>query len=250
MAKAVDVARRLGITFRNSVDKANAASPDEWGSFTLGTSMTTPLDLAAAYATLGAEGRYCAPTPITALTDGNGRQADRRAAQLHPGDHPRGRPSRRRRRSLPGRPAVGVRPLRRWHRLVGERHPRRPPGRRQDGHADLNATQSFVAVTPQMAAASIAANPKSPTDYVGAAVQRDVIAAVARTLATSLKGQPQEKFTAPTVQSAFGSGSQDGRGQRSQWTEPGDQTQGQNQGAGNGNGSGNGNGQKPGKNRG
>ena len=254
VAKAVDVAQRLGITFRNSVDKANAASPDEWGSFTLGTSMTTPLDLAAAYATLGAEGRYCAPTPITTLTDGNGRQLpvgqpsctqaispEVARAAADAARCPVGQQSAYGR--CDGATASSVNGILNGRPVAGK-----------TGSSDLNATESFVAVTPQMAAASIAANPKTPTDYVGAAVQRDVIAAVARTLATSLKGQPQEKFTAPTLQSAFGTGYA-GRRSGDDWQQKTDQggRDGQggqgSQGNGNGNG-GNGNGQKTGKNKG
>lgn len=235
VAKAVDVAQRLGIQFRNSVDKANAASPSDWGSFTLGTSMTTPLDLASAYATLGAEGKYCAPTPITSITDGNGRplpdgqssckqaispEVARAAADA--ARCPVGQQSAYGR--CDGGTASAVNAIMGGRDIAGK-----------TGSSDRNATESFVAVTPQMAAASIAANPKTPTDSVGAAVQRDVIAAVARTLATSLKGKPQERFTAPTLAYAFGTGSLSSRAdaQWPQWTDRGD-----------GNGT-NGNGHKP-----
>jgi membrane peptidoglycan carboxypeptidase len=219
VAKAVDVAQRLGIRFRNDVDRANAASPHDWGSFTLGTSMTTPLDLAAAYATLGAEGRYCAPTPITKVVDGDGRQlpvgqssctqaisADVARAATDAARCPVGQQSAYGR--CDGGTASSVNAILGGRDVAGK-----------TGSSDSNATESFVAVTRQMAAASIAANPKSPTDSVGAAVQRDVIAAVARTLATSLKGKPDEKFTAPSVEYAFGTGGAD---QWRQWTESGE----------------------------
>ena len=74
------------------------------------------------------------------------------------------------------------------------------------GSSDGNVTESFVAYTPQMAIASIAANPTTSKDAVGAAVQREVIQAVARTLTTSLKGVAEQKFTAPKLTSAFASG--------------------------------------------
>jgi membrane peptidoglycan carboxypeptidase len=61
---AVDVAQRLGIRFRASRDADLAADAAGWGSFTLGVSATTPLDLANAYATVAAEGEYCAPIPV------------------------------------------------------------------------------------------------------------------------------------------------------------------------------------------
>jgi membrane peptidoglycan carboxypeptidase len=221
VAKAVDVAQRLGIQFRNDVDKANAASPDDWGSFTLGTSMTTPLDLAAAYATLGADGRYCAPTPITSISDGSGRQLpagqpsctqaispDVARAAADAARCPVGQQSAYGR--CDGATASTVSGIMDGRAVAGK-----------TGSSDHNATESFVAVTPQMAAASIAADPKTPTDYVGSAVQRDVIAAVARTLAKSLKDQPEEKFTAPPQAYAFGTGYA-GRGdQWPQWMNQG-----------------------------
>jgi membrane peptidoglycan carboxypeptidase len=223
VAKAVDVAKRLGIQFRNNVDKANAADPADWGSFTLGTSMTTPLDLASAYATLGAEGRYCAPTPIASITDGSGRKLpdgqpsctqaispDVARAAADAARCPVGQQSAYGR--CDGSTAGAVNGIMGGRAVAGK-----------TGSSDHNATESFVAVTPQMAAASIAANPKTPTDYVGSAVQRDVIAAVARTLAQSLAGQPDERFTAPPQAYAFGTGYA-GRGdsQWPQWMDWGD----------------------------
>jgi membrane peptidoglycan carboxypeptidase len=72
-ARAVAMARRLGITFRAASDARMATDPAaSWGSFTLGVSGTTPLDLAAAYATVAADGVYCAPLPVTAITDPDG----------------------------------------------------------------------------------------------------------------------------------------------------------------------------------
>src|SRR4029079_3986991 len=50
---AVAMATRLGITFRSTGDANQAKNADGWGSFTLGVSATTPLDVANAYATLG-----------------------------------------------------------------------------------------------------------------------------------------------------------------------------------------------------
>jgi membrane peptidoglycan carboxypeptidase len=76
------------------------------------------------------------------------------------------------------------------------------------GSSTDNQTESFVAITPQLAAAAIAANPTNPADAVGSAVLTDVYRAVARTLNTSLQGQPIRQFTAPSIDIAYGS---DGR---------------------------------------
>ena len=66
----VDVAKRFGIQFRASTDAAIAndeQAASQWGAFTLGVSASTPLDLANAYATLAADGKYCTPTPVKSI---------------------------------------------------------------------------------------------------------------------------------------------------------------------------------------
>ncbi|WP_232344971.1 transglycosylase domain-containing protein [Actinoplanes awajinensis] len=73
--KVVDVAKRFGIQFRAPGDAAIADDPRaaaQWGAFTLGVSASTPLDLAGAYATLAADGRYCAPTPVSSIETADG----------------------------------------------------------------------------------------------------------------------------------------------------------------------------------
>jgi len=74
--KAVDVAERLGIKFRAQNDANLAENAEGWGSFTLGVSATTPLDLANAYATVAAEGIYCEPIPIEELRTPSGESLD------------------------------------------------------------------------------------------------------------------------------------------------------------------------------
>ncbi|MFG1652925.1 penicillin-binding protein [Micromonospora sp. NPDC049275] len=75
----VDVAKRAGIQFRASNDAKFAATKDaahQWGAFTLGVSATTPLDLANAYATLAADGKYCEPIPVEEIRDPDGKKLD------------------------------------------------------------------------------------------------------------------------------------------------------------------------------
>ncbi|MEN3356091.1 MAG: hypothetical protein V7637_73, partial [Mycobacteriales bacterium] len=67
-----------------------------------------------------------------------------------------------------------------------------------------NVTETFVGVTPQVAAAGIAADPADPGDGVGAGVSAAVDAAVARVLATALAGLPVRDFPAPPADVAFG----------------------------------------------
>ncbi|WUJ12614.1 transglycosylase domain-containing protein [Actinoplanes sp. NBC_00393] len=71
----VDVAKRFGVQFREPGDAERANDEDqahEWGAFTLGVSDSTPLDIANAYATLAADGKYCTPTPIESITAEDG----------------------------------------------------------------------------------------------------------------------------------------------------------------------------------
>ncbi|MEV0269118.1 transglycosylase domain-containing protein [Hamadaea sp. NPDC050747] len=204
--KAVEMAERLGIRFRSKENQQNAQDASSWGAFTLGTSLTTPLDLANAYATVAAEGKYCSPTPISSIVDADGKaiaagqpdckqviSAEVARAATDAARCPVGQQSAYHRCN--GATASSV------AGIVGSRD---VAGK--TGSSDGNVTESFVAYTPQMAIASIAANPTTSKDAVGAAVQRDVIQAVARTLNTSLKGVAEKKFTAPKLTSAFASG--------------------------------------------
>jgi membrane peptidoglycan carboxypeptidase len=75
--KVVDVAQRFGVQFREptELDMATKHAKD-WGAFTLGVSASTPLDMANAYATLAADGKYCAPTPVQQITTPKGEKLD------------------------------------------------------------------------------------------------------------------------------------------------------------------------------
>jgi membrane peptidoglycan carboxypeptidase len=82
--KVVDVAKRLGIKFRasgtedNPQDAQFAEEPRSqyWGSFTLGVSATTPLDVAGAFAAVSAEGVYCEPIPVVEILTLQGESLD------------------------------------------------------------------------------------------------------------------------------------------------------------------------------
>ncbi|MFY1616529.1 transglycosylase domain-containing protein [Micromonospora sp. WMMD736] len=201
--KVVEMAQRLGITFRADTDAAfaknNAAN---WGSFTLGVAATTPLDLANAYATVAAEGTYCTPVPVVSVTDAKGTKvpvgepsckrvldADVARAATDAARCPVGQQSPY--GQCNGGTATGVNDI-----LAGR------PVAGKTGSSEENATETFVGFTPQVAVAGIAANPDDPTDSVGSAVQSKVIDAVARVIATAVKGQPEKAFTPPSKELA------------------------------------------------
>lgn len=197
--KVVEMAQRLGITFRAEADarfaQDNAAN---WGAFTLGVAATTPLDLANAYATVAAEGTYCSPVPVLSVTAPDGKRlpvGDPSCRQVLDPDVARAATDAARcpvgQQSAFGQCNGGTATA--VNRILDGR-----PVAGKTGSSDQAATESFVGFTPQVAVAGIAANPDDPTDSVGAAVQARVIEAVARIIATAVDGDPAEAFTPPT----------------------------------------------------
>jgi membrane peptidoglycan carboxypeptidase len=203
--KAVEMARRLGITFRAEGDAERAETGAAgWGSFTLGVADTTPLDLANAYATLAADGRYCQPLPVRSIVDSGGRAV----AAAEPACRQAISPDVARAATDAARCPVGQQST--YQRCDGGTAAAVSgildgrPVAGKTGSAESNATETFVGFTPQLAAAAIAANPDNPRDHVGAAVSAEVNAAVARTLAAALRGEPYQDFRPPSRESAFG----------------------------------------------
>ncbi|WP_442933336.1 transglycosylase domain-containing protein [Micromonospora psammae] len=196
--KVVEMAQRLGITFRADADASFAENDAaDWGAFTLGVAATTPLDLANAYATVAAEGTYCTPTPVESVTAPDGTRLpvgdpsckrvlsrDVARAATDAARCPVGQQSAY--EQCNGGTASGV------DRIVGR------PVAGKTGSSERNATETFVGFTPQVAVAGIAANPDDPSDAVGGPVQAQVIAAVARTIRSAVEGEPVRDFTAPS----------------------------------------------------
>lgn len=76
--RAVKMAERLGLRWRSEVDQYLASTPEianGWGSFTLGTADTTPLEMANAYAVAAADGVYCETIPVLAISNPDGSPA-------------------------------------------------------------------------------------------------------------------------------------------------------------------------------
>jgi membrane peptidoglycan carboxypeptidase len=73
---AVDVAKRLGVQFREPVDAVLSENASGWGAFTLGVAHTTPLDLANAFGTVSAEGIACQPLPVEEIRTVDGETLD------------------------------------------------------------------------------------------------------------------------------------------------------------------------------
>ncbi|WP_410811645.1 transglycosylase domain-containing protein [Micromonospora sp. 067-2] len=201
--RVVEMAERLGIVLRADSDARLARyGAKNWGPFTLGVAATTPLDLATAYATVAAEGTWCAPLPVVSITDSAGRPVDAAkpncrqaldtdvaraatdAARCPVGDQSMyarcdGGTASDLRAKL-GRPVAG-----------------------KTGSSERYETETVVAFTPQLAVASIAANPDDPRDAVGQEVQARMVDAVSAVLTAGLRGQPVRDFVPPSEKTAF-----------------------------------------------
>ena len=68
----VAAAKKMGIRFHSDIDRDLGDNPQNaalWGAFTLGVTIQTPLEMANAYATIAADGKYCTPTPIQEIVE-------------------------------------------------------------------------------------------------------------------------------------------------------------------------------------
>ncbi|KIR63254.1 MULTISPECIES: transglycosylase domain-containing protein [Micromonospora] len=196
--RVVEMAERLGIRLRAESDAKMARyGARDWGPFTLGVAATTPLDLAGAYAAVAAEGIWCAPTPVVRILDAAGREvaAGRPdCRQVLDTDVARGAADAARcpvgDQSMYGGCAGGTAQDLRGR--LGR------PVAGKTGSSEGNGTETVVAFTPQLAVASIAANPDDPRDAVGREVQARLVDLVGRTLYDTLQGQPVRDFVPPS----------------------------------------------------
>jgi membrane peptidoglycan carboxypeptidase len=203
-AAVVAEAKNLGISFAAPSDARQAATgADTWGSFTLGVVDTTPLELASAYATVAADGRYCAPLPVASITDARHAAVPVAAGcrQAIPADVARAAADAARcpvgqqgaYGGCDGGTAAQV------DGIFGGR-----PVAGKTGSTEDNTTETFVGFTPAVAAAGIAADPADPSDHVGSAVEASVVTAVARTLRTADGDGSRPGFPPPSEALAFG----------------------------------------------
>jgi membrane peptidoglycan carboxypeptidase len=211
---AVNAAKKLGIQFRAPQDAKLAAHADQWGAFTLGVSATTPLDMANAYATLAADGKYCEPLPVISIKDLAGHpydvanprchqavKADVAHAAIDAMRCPIGDQSAFGR--CDGATAANIRGI------VGK------PLAGKTGTTDNNQTAALILTTRQQAVAGIVADPdwaqttKLRSDLGGRDPHAGVVnVAVAHTLHDVMVGKKAMGFAAPPRSMAFG-----GRGQ-------------------------------------
>jgi membrane peptidoglycan carboxypeptidase len=197
-AAVVAMAKRLGISFSSPSDAKLAESPDSWGSFTLGVIDTTPLELASAYATVAADGTYCAPLPVETV---NGAAVGKSCKQVLDPEVARAAADAARcpvgQQSAYGKCDGGT--AEQVAGLFGDRAVAGKTGSTED-----NRTETFVGFTPTMAAAGIANDPADPSDRVGSGVESRVVTAVARTLRAAVGDDRYDGFPPPSTVRAYG----------------------------------------------
>ncbi|WBB74032.1 transglycosylase domain-containing protein [Micromonospora sp. WMMD1128] len=203
----VKAAQKLGITFRSSDDAALAANPHQWGAFSLGVSQTTPLELANAYATLAADGKYCEPIPVQEIRGPDGDKLDIAnphceqrvstevaraavdAARCPVGDHSSTS------KCGPSATAGNVRGI------------VKAPVAGKSGTTDGDKTSALVAMTKQYAVAGIMADPdwaQTTQKMLHNESPQGINPAVYETLRDAMKGKERKNFTPPSGKIVMG----------------------------------------------
>jgi membrane peptidoglycan carboxypeptidase len=177
----VRMAQRMGLFSLDPV--ADQVVAENRGSFTLGAEATSPLALASAYSTLGANGTQCDPLPVTAVLDRNGAPltgADGAPLSIGPVCTPEAVPpavATTLNQILVGDTALpigtGTRAAIRGHQIAGK-----------TGTSQNRFSVAFVGYTPQYAASVMLLNPKGNQDLGGyggrlaAPIWRDAMAPI------------------------------------------------------------------------
>jgi membrane peptidoglycan carboxypeptidase len=203
-SRAVEMSKRLGITYRYDNDRriTDPKVANNIGPFTIGITDTVPLELANAYATLAADGKYCQPIPVVEIKTKDGqkmpdvtkprcKQAIKAEVARAAVDAARcpiydqgglGRCSGGTSTSVNGRTVAQVVN----HPVFGK-----------TGTADLNWTANLVISTKHLAIAGTLANPDFAETPHDRTAPMKVNTAVTLTMRDAMKGKPKVQFKKP-----------------------------------------------------
>ena len=209
--KAVKMAERLGLRWRTEVDRT-LATPSRargWGAFTLGVSDATPVEMANVFATLAAEGTYCEPLPVHAITNRDGTNAVYNGKPVAaPRCHRAVSVETARAATDAARCVTGYGSARGscggWETSPMVYATLKRPVAGKSGTTDSNKTAWFCGFTPQLAVAAFVADPDNPEHHVGTGRGTISKLTVAETLKDALKGRPKAKFVPPSKATAWG----------------------------------------------
>ncbi len=202
--RAVRMAERFGLTWHTDIDQtmASPARANGWGAFTLGVADTTPLEMANAYATLAADGRYCEPTPVNSIIDPTGKPV----AAATPNCNQAVRPEVARAAVDAARCVTGYGAARGscggWSTASGVFGSVGRPVAGKTGTTDDTRSAWFVGMTPGLTAASFIADPDNPFHVAGDGNSWKPIQTVSGLLRRGLAGTEVRYFTAPTSETA------------------------------------------------
>ena len=202
---AVAMAQRLGLTWHTDIDRlqASPAKARTWGAFTLGVADTTPLEMADAYATVAAEGKYCEPLPVRSITAADGRPvlgsngqpvAAPRCFQVVSRDVARAAVDAA--RCVTGYGAAGG-VCGGWSTAPGAYPVVGRPFAGKTGTTDDTRAAWFIGFTPQLTGAAFVADPDNPFDLAGEWQYNKPIAAVTWTIRDAMRGLPVLGFAPP-----------------------------------------------------
>ncbi|QGN46403.1 glycosyl transferase [Micromonospora sp. WMMC415] len=194
----VKAAKKLGINFRSQEDIDLEKGAHQWGAFSLGVSQTIPLELANAYATLAADGKYCEPIPVQEIRDPDGKKLD----VANPRCEQRISTEVARAAVDAARCPVGDRSS--TSKCAGAtagkvKQEVKAPVAGKSGTTDSEKTASLVAMTKQYAVAGIMADPDWPqtTQEMKHEEKTGINPPVYETLRDAMKGKERINFTPP-----------------------------------------------------
>jgi membrane peptidoglycan carboxypeptidase len=206
--KAVAMAEKLGLTWHTDADREQADNAEDWGAFTLGVSSSTPIEIAAAYATVVADGKYAEPTPVSTMYDGNGTEIsfEPKTKQVIDKDIARAAVDAARCPTGYGASSGSCGGWSTGSQVSGTVG---GPVGGKTGTTDGDSTAWFAGFTPNLAIASFMADPADPNHLLQSGMTTKPINVSSTVLAAGWQADPSGDFKTPS-QKMVGQGSSDG----------------------------------------